>query len=775
MKSSSTLVQWAALLIATLFFTPQLMASNDGCDDGEDLFSIYCPDDVTVSCSAELWDLSIYGNANYHDYTGWHDAGYPTEHWNLGSCNTGTITRTWTVEDYNWNWHTCTQTITVGGGSGAFGYDDIHWPLSHLELEGCNPSTHPSHLPVEYGWPTYDWSECSNVGVSYSDCVFTVNDGCKKIIRKWTVRDWCQSYNTGWGYSSHGSWTYDQVIKIMGGEEPTVTCEPEIVVPSYNCVNAVVHVDPLYVYGQSCGSDYTITNNSPYATSNGANISGTYPIGYTYVDYIVHYGCGKKKKCRTRVKVEDKKGPTVYCYGELTVVLMGVDEDHDGIPEDGMVEIWAKDLDKGSTASCNGHGLQFSFSEDVTETNKVFTCADVGANDVRMYVTDNQGRQTYCLVKVNVQNNGANIPDCQPEDDTPTGGGGDDSTYVYPRFSIGGKVFASEEKPFTDAEFTLTNMDAVLEYVVTIDTVLETTTDSFINASGALLYYTLIDSVFTTTTDTVEKYHQHYAISSDEGSFMFEEIADSNTVFTLEAAVADKEEYKGIDEQDLDFLLEFILGKIEFERLEQYIAADINGDRKIDFDDLKILLNHISGEESEVLHFDWTITEQGKGDDLEKLFANYEKVSTMTVVAEDHTDLHYIAVKIGDLVNTDEENGLRQVPVSDIAHAVQRSSNEVELEVELRTIADKVHQQLVSVSPNPFLDRLNINYSDITAGQITIEVVDIKGQRVLSQSTNTIAGENNLSIDMAAYKNTGILIYRIIDGEKLLSGKVLRL
>ena len=774
MKTSSTLVQWAAMLFVTLSFIPQLSAFDSNCDNEEDLFSIYCPDDVTVSCNAELWDLSIYGNANYHDYTGWHSAGYPTENWNLNSCNSGTITRTWTVEDYNWNWHTCTQTITVGGGAGAFGYYDIQWPLSHLELQGCNPSTHPSQLPPEYGWPTYNYSECSNVGVSYSDCVYTVNDGCKKIIRKWTVRDWCQSNNNGWGYGTQGSWTYDQVIKIMGGEEPTVECTPKIEVGSYNCVNAYVHADPIYVHGETCGGNYTITNNSPYADSNGANISGTYPIGYTNVDYIVHYGCGKKKTCRTKVIVQDKKGPTVYCYGEITVALMPVDEDQDGVPEDGMIEIWAKDLDKGSTASCNGYGLTYSFSEDITDTNKTFTCADVGSNEVRMYVTDNHGRQSYCLVKVNVQNNGANIPDCEPEDDTPTGGG-DDSTYVHPRFSIAGLVVA-EEEPFAKAEFTLTNMQPVVEYVTTLDTILETTTDSFINASGALLYYTLIDSVFTSTTDTVESYFQHYSTSDEEGHFIFEEIADSNTVFTLEAAVVEQEIYKGIDEDDLDFLLGYLLGNIEFERLEQYIAADVNSDRKIDFDDLKILLDHLSGGASEVLDYDWVVIEQQNADaDLKDLFANYKEISSMTVEAEDHMDLKYIAVKIGDVVNKEVEGDLQSIPVSDIAYAVQRADDEHELELELRSMISEVQSQSVAISPNPFLDRLNINYMDNSAGLITIQILDVKGQTILSHSTNTVVGENNLSLDMAPYKNTGILVYRIIDGEQLLSGKILRI
>nr|MBP7645052.1 hypothetical protein [Saprospiraceae bacterium] len=40
-----------------------------------DLWSLYCPNDTTVSCDAELWDLSTFGNAYYHDAYGYHSAG----------------------------------------------------------------------------------------------------------------------------------------------------------------------------------------------------------------------------------------------------------------------------------------------------------------------------------------------------------------------------------------------------------------------------------------------------------------------------------------------------------------------------------------------------------------------------------------------------------------------------------------------------------------------------------------------------------------------------
>ena len=126
---------------------------------------IFCPGDQWVSCTDELWDLSNYPNATYHDYDGYHDAGTPTVTYYLNMCNIGTIERTWTVYAYGTS-VSCTQTFYVEGGS--FGYNDITWPTSGLVLDGCNPDTDPDHLPYGYGKPTYNtYNNCAMIAVNY--------------------------------------------------------------------------------------------------------------------------------------------------------------------------------------------------------------------------------------------------------------------------------------------------------------------------------------------------------------------------------------------------------------------------------------------------------------------------------------------------------------------------------------------------------------------------------------------------------------------------------
>jgi hypothetical protein len=86
MKANSILPIRLSFLFFLLTFSSGLYA-----------FELVCPADVTIDCNEDIYDLSIYGNAQYKDYSGWHDAGYPTVEYDLNHCDQGDIIRTWTV------------------------------------------------------------------------------------------------------------------------------------------------------------------------------------------------------------------------------------------------------------------------------------------------------------------------------------------------------------------------------------------------------------------------------------------------------------------------------------------------------------------------------------------------------------------------------------------------------------------------------------------------------------------------------------------------------
>ena len=134
--------------------------------------------------------------------------------------------------------------------------------------------------------------------------------------------------------------------------------------------------------------------------------------------FTVRYGCTGRVFHTIDIVVKDAAGPIPYCLAEITTALMPMDDNNDGIVDNGMVEIWAKDLDLQSSSPCGHEPLQFSFSPDVTDKFRVFTCDEIGDNILNMYVTDNKGSQSYCQVNIIIQNNNANIPNCEPNNNS---------------------------------------------------------------------------------------------------------------------------------------------------------------------------------------------------------------------------------------------------------------------------------------------------------------------------------------------------------------------
>ena len=429
---------------------------------------LYCPQDYWVNCNAELWDLSAYGNAYYIKHGQQYSAGLPHVQYNLNSCNTGTIVRTWQVEDANWNIISCHQTLYVEGGN--FQFNNIHWPESEILITGCNTSIHPDDLPIGYKRPTWDWISCSQVASSYKDQVFIFSNDCKKILRRWTVIDWCNYIPGG----SKGIYTRTQIIKVSNMERPIVSCSKTITVRADRCDSTYVQTEKVFVEGVSCTGTFVVENDSPYADASGSDASGVYPIGTTKFNYIVDYACGQKVICETEVVVT-LKGPVAYCLASINVALMPLDTDGDGLTDDGMVDIWAKDLNVGSYHPCNSKPLRFSFSSDVTDMSKTFTCEEIGYNSVQMWVTDYLGNQTYCLVNINVQNNNANIPGCKAD--------------VGAKYLFSGTIIDDKQEIIEDVVITAKDHEPMYDYHTEIvETVEYIVIDSFYNQAGLLLY-----------------------------------------------------------------------------------------------------------------------------------------------------------------------------------------------------------------------------------------------------------------------------------------------
>lgn len=702
-----------------------------------------CPSNVYVSCTDELWDLSCYGNATYTYRGQTYNAGSPSVTYHLNSCNAGYITRTWMVEDYNWNWYSCTQYIyvsTYGNGSPV-----IYWP-EDIELTGCNPNTNPYYLPEPDNYPTWDEGTCSMLGRSYSDMEYWVNNQCRKIMRTWKVMDWCD-YSPHYGYKIY---SHVQIIYIRDNTEPVFTYPSEITVDAYNCKNAEVKADPLTVNQSSCGGSFEISNNSPYAFHKGNNISGIYPIGTTKVNLTVKYACGLTKTKTVNVIVKNASKPTPYCLGYMTTALMPIDNDKDGIPDEGMVEVFAKTFDRGSFSSCGNTPLRFSFSKDVTETSRIFTCAHVGKNIVQLWVTDSKGAQEFCEVTLIIQNNGAKIPNCEPKPDDPDPD--PDPETQDSIYQVKGNVLTLTDTPLKDAIMTARYHDPVITYTTIYDTTETLVLDSFINISGYKLYRYIKKQVVTETKDSTLQYVYFNTWTDSLGKYTFDSLPFGDKKVDIFGSYSDIPN-RFIDDTDVLLLSDYIAGKIKFFSYHQYLASDINEDGIIDEADKQILDDFVKGIIT-VLPGDhqWYLL------DKNATYTNPEDVLTQPLPLIITLDSLVKSSGIADFVAIKKGN-----------ISIDPGSLQENVQVYLRSLPDNGIS--IQAHPNPFRERITFIIDSQTNQPASLKLYNLAGQEIMHQSYKLSKGEHFIDVQLNN-QYEGMLIFQwLIDG-KIYNGKI---
>ncbi|MCO6462792.1 MAG: hypothetical protein J5I52_01455 [Saprospiraceae bacterium] len=695
---------------------------------------MHCPPNVYVSCTDELWDLSIYGNATYSYGYYTYNCGNPVVEYHLNSCNAGYITRTWMVEDYYWNWHSCTQTIYVS--SNGSGTPDIQWP-DDIELDGCDPDVNPYHLPPPNNFPTWTYSECGMLGRSYSDMEFYVNSQCRKIMRTWKIMDWCD-YSPSYGYKIY---THVQILYLINRTEPVYTCPDDIVVGSNNCKNADVVAPPLEVDPSVCGGNFIVTNDSPYSISKGANISGQYPIGTTKVTYTIKYACGKTKKCHVNVIVKNEARPTPICIGKLVTALMPVDTDGDGKIDNGMVEVWAKTLDQGSFPKCGYSSLSFSFSQDVKEKTKIFTCEDVGLNKEKIWVTDSKGGQNYCEVDIIVQNNNANIPDCEPKPVPP----------IDTLYAIKGNVLTLTDTPVHGAEITAEYKDPIEKYIITYDTVQILKLDSFVNASGYTLYrYDLVESI-TQHVDTTYEYLSFTVLTDEKGNYLFDSLPHRDKPLNIFGSYTN-DAHQFIDAKDVGILDNFIKGNIIFPSYYQYVAADINEDGVIDENDLDLLKDFVDGTIDTLVGNQWFLLDKNVS------FTNPEDVLNQPLplvvsldsIASKQAPVDFVAVKKGNL----------SVDPGSIVPPY----------IETRSLSETG----VKAWPNPFNHSVQFVIKSDENQPAQLRFMNISGQIMMEKEYTLTKGTNIISVDINS-DYEGLMLYQWLIKGQPLNGKLTKI
>lgn len=712
-------------------------------------FILHCPNDVYVSCTDELWDLSCYGNATYtynnHNYS----AGAPSVSFHLNSCNTGYITRTWQVQGYNWQWYSCTQTIYVS--SGFYGDPVIIWP-GNITLYGCNPSTDPYNLPQGNAFPTWYNNPCNLLGRSYSDQVYVTGTQCKFIKRTWTVVDWCNCNP----YTGEGYYTYVQNINIINDVQPTIVCPDDVTAQSINCNDAYLSVPPIQVDASSCGGEFIVTNNSPYAISGGRDISGIYPAGLTKVTYTIKYGCGNIKTCTVKVHVKGEGAPTPKCLAIVSTSLMGVDSDGDGVFDQGMVEVSAKMFDHGSHSNCGYKPLKFSFSEDFYEPTRIFTCDDVGKNWLKMWVIDSAGEKDYCEVVLDVQNNVANIPNCQPGDDGDDNDNDDDDGIVDPQDStyfITGNVLTLTDTPLKNAVIKAEYRDSLVRHFVVVDTVTTLVLDSIVNASGVLLYRYIEVEDIVIRLDSVVEAVSKTTLTNAAGNYQIDSLSFNNEILYVSGTYSD-DPHQFIDDKDYKLLEKFLNGEIQYFNYYQYLSSDVNEDGVIDVEDYNILKAFVNGE-IDALPGDnlWYLLDKNANFDSPEdvLTSDIPLRVQLDTLYEGQPAVDFIAIKKGNI-------------------SVDPGSLQSEV---VKTRVTDSDNQVVKAYPNPFTESVSFSVNSEVSQSAELRMFDVTGQLIYHREYDLQQGENKVTTRVKDGFE-GLIIYQWTIADKTYKGKLTR-
>ena len=333
-------------------------------------------------------------------------------------CADQQISRTFTAVDPAGNSTQCTQIITISLVTAS----DIIAPPATVDLE-CDDvfpldqfgNPHPSVT----GYPLVDGyfgdypiaQAICNVGASYDDAApIMVCEGTVKIVRNWTVLNWCDG-------SPSGIITLSQIIKVGDTTPPSVTCPnvdynndgtidplvfstspfdcaadftaplPQV---SDNCSSWEVFTDvmteqvvPVYnQYDILIGYDTvdvvlaTIPPNSPNRAVTDI------PVGCHFFRYTVVDACDNTTVVECDFCVIDDIEPTAVCDDDLNISIGG----------GGFARVFAEDIDEGSNDNC---GI------DTVLVRRLVTIDPVTCDSVTPYFTDWLGYVDFTCCDVN--------------------------------------------------------------------------------------------------------------------------------------------------------------------------------------------------------------------------------------------------------------------------------------------------------------------------------------------------------------------------------------
>lgn len=370
--------------------------------------TIFCDDDFDVS------NLSQFGTATAIDACG-ASVRELAPVVKLNACRVGTIERTFVATD-NLGSASCKQIITVVRRNPFDPDVDV---IKSIDFEVVNTCSKEELAPENFddlrGYPVIREGICDLAAASYKDQVFTIVQGaCYKIVRTWTIIDWCAMDAD----PEYQPYVFQQTIKVNKTIPPSFTSvnrDTTICTAPGNCVEG--HVILRATGRDLCTPDNLLRwkyiiflDNNPNTTITNSglgaviNINSMIKTGKHRIQWIFEDACGNLIVRDQHVNVTNCDGPKAVSLRNIAVGLVPWDINGDGTPDIEKACIYASSINASSFHPCN-LPIRFSFSSDPNDTIRCYNCFDVGIVIDTFWVTDENGNQDWTTFEVDVQDN----------------------------------------------------------------------------------------------------------------------------------------------------------------------------------------------------------------------------------------------------------------------------------------------------------------------------------------------------------------------------------
>lgn len=547
---------------------------------------LLCPPDVTIQCTDSPTDLQTTGMPTVYNASG--QLRYIDQRTHA-QCHAGSIERTWFLDtNSNSRWdsgeHRCIQNISIqyipGTVTVTFPPDREYTCTEAIETEN----------------PTWESTgPCDIIGISKHDMIFEADgQSCYKILRKWTVLNWC-IYTPG---GTEGIWTHTQLIKVVDESAPRIqNCQPVTLGTDKGC-EGTFSITNSATDNSPCGQqtllwraeidlwadgtlDYQFSHNhsdslfrlAPVASGVPVTVTLPWPVrrGMHKVHWYVLDLCGNTTSCTQTVFLLDNKKPTPYIHALVSTSF-------DAKQMDLMLS--ASMFNVGSFDNCTpARHLRYSFSSNVNDTIRTIDCNTAGFNFFTIFVTDMEGNQAEADVIVLAFDNGS----------------------CGNRASLKGIVLESDGQPVKNAQFKMS-----------------------VNGDSQNIVM---------------------ATSSHDGSFTFENtgIYSKNTIKPMQTIL----HQRTVDVADLRLLQDYLTGLTSLESF-QFVAGDIDQDGRLKSRDLFSLRDRILLPERYRDINPWLYIYDTQSLSGQQILDNIkQEVALKDVIGP----LHFRAVHIGDITD----------------------------------------------------------------------------------------------------------------------------